>query len=439
MQTHLKAPAPQAKQQASNVLAQPQGGFEDKRQQMAQLQARQAMMSSSPQQARMLVQRRRIATSDDGEIETNTLSRETMLAWYRQELLAGVTVTEIRDAIVAHEHQGEAIDLDMEGFTIPVEGVQRTMFQLNAFTQEVYHTHSNEQLNEIWNQIIPLNLADSPDKTYLLELHSKLHNAWTLRDERVQAETDWETTYGIAPGAGGTLHDMVYNMLVHSAANAGSTPGMSTDALSGNNADTQLAICLRKCRDNDEATLALCMYTSYFYAPVNNYYRGALVPDVGTQWGRLIIRTAEILTASYGAQEEVTDMNDQRFRLELRAGWIPDATPMIGFPSLVSTHPAIGGVKAMWGNVADGTFGICDNLALLCIEGSAKIKRPINKYFETEEEDVIEPGNNFNVVDHYSVEGEIPGMGVRTIRVFQISNAEGETAVRARLNFADIV
>jgi hypothetical protein len=265
-----------------------------------------------------------------------------------------------------------------------------------------------------------------------IELNSNYLEAY--KDEAAVA---W-TPYDWAPGTRDTLHDLAYNVIVNAITDKTAITDMSYDKVFKYTPETQLAYCLWECRDDTPDVLALCLYTSYFYEPLNKYFRGQNEPDASTDFGKLILKTAEVLRGSYES-EEATPIEDKRYKLELKSGWIEDDQENINFAALTSTHPNLDGVKGMWGDVASGTFGAYDNFALLTFEGTSKTKRPMKKYFPSESEDLMAPGASYRIIDRYRIEGEIPGIGRKLIRVFRLSNIQNQDVVQNRLSFTDVV
>lgn len=237
-------------------------------------------------------------------------------------------------------------------------------------------------------------------------------------------------------GSGTLLHDLVYKVIEDSVNNESAVKDMSHDNAQYNfTPETQLANCLFQCIKYTEDALALCLYTSYFYEPLNKFLRGQYTPDQATSFGQLVVATAKVLENSY---QNNTQTSNEKYRLELNSSWIADNETSIEFKSPISTHPDLAGVNNMWGDVASGTFGSFSDFALLCFEGQIKTKRPILKYFQNEVEDLIGPGTSYTVISSYPVNGDIPNIGNRTIRVFHLSNLPTPTPIK-QLTFADIV
>ena len=273
-------------------------------------------------------------------------------------------------------------------------------------------------------------------------------NDGELEGYRQESAEGWEDMYDYEPGTGDSLHDLAYNVIVEAGGGQSSITGMKFDKIYKYHPATQIAFCLWSCRDDAEDVFALCLYTSYFYIPLNNYFRGiGDEPDRNTSFGKLLLKAAEILQTSYGEQDdEQIGGEGSRYRVELTSGWIDgniendDNGDYINFKALTSTHPDLGGVKGMWGDVAQGTFGEYDNIALLIFEGTEKIKVPQKKYFPVEDERLMAPGSKYHIIERYTIRGIIPPLSQtqqQTVRVFRLSNVQ-ENQPRQRLGINDI-
>jgi len=297
---------------------------------------------------------------------------------------------------------------------------------------------TNIEWKDVYRQV--LTSLDAKDERFrnIEELNANLElNGNYLEAYKNGAEGAWEI-YSYKPGTGDSLHDLAYRVIVNAITDKSAIKEMSYDKIFKYTPETQLAYCLWECRDDTEDVLALCFYTSYFYEPLNKYFRGQSNPDESTDFGKLVLKTAEVLRGSY-ENEEATEITDKRYKLELKSGWIHGNEDSINFPSLTSTHPNLDGVRGMWGDIANGTFGDYDNFALLTFEGTAKTKRPVKKYFPGESEDLMGPGGSYYVSDRYIIEGFIPGIGHKGIRVFRLSNRFVHVDDGKRLTFADVV
>ncbi|MGY0035725.1 eCIS core domain-containing protein [Pedobacter sp. NJ-S-72] len=322
-----------------------------------------------------------------------------------------------------------------------------TLSELNADPEEEFYRASLADIDFIWDQLLAIDPADlgAADKNHLAELKVKVQNAYDVRvdnSEKVDgylhtATTGWAEEYGAEPGAGDSLHDFVYNAVVGAVADQNEVSGMRYDTTFGYLPQTQLAYCLTECVSSSEEVLALCLYTSYLYGPLNKYFREQDEPE-DTAFGRLIVKTAGILQQAY-AEAPATAIVGRRYRLELTSGWIDDDQENIDFAALTSIHPNnIAGVNNMWADIVADKFGPYDNLALLLFEGTAKLKRPAKKYFPGETEDLMGPGANYKVIDSYTINGVITGIGEQAIRVFHLSNVPDAEYAEAenRITFA---
>jgi len=306
--------------------------------------------------------------------------------------------------------------------------------------QRNYYQMSEEALSETKREISALDEGGlNEDEVILMHnIKDKLHNAEKLRSYKKQSGEGWYEKYDYHPGEGTSLHDLVYLVINDAMKAQTAISGMRYDPIFKYNPETQIAYCLQECRDDTEDILALCLYTSYFYEPLNKYFRGQSQPDTSSNYGKLIQKTAEVLRKTY-EEEDATDIAERRYRLELKSGWIKENESELELKALTSTHPNLEGVKMMWGDVARGTFGEYDSLALLTFEGTAKIKRPEKKYFPGESEDLMGPDTKYSVRDSYVIRGKIPEIGYREIRVFRLSNVSSERTTEDRLNFSDVV
>lgn len=401
------------------------------------------MTGSSP-----VIQRRLIRSEFHGDFYSEELDREEILAIFKQLIQISAnsdTIENLAAAIKHNEFNGDPIDLDSIDEWNPykpvtIEYKDCPLEDMITFPQEQFYAMSPLDLSIIWEQLIAIdpNTLNDEWMGHWMELKSKVHNGREMGKHMEETENGWFEIYGYSPGEGTVLHDLVYQVVVEAIGDRKAIGEMSYDEIYGYTPETQLAYCLKDCRDKEEDILALCLYTSYFFEPLNKYFRGQIEPNESTSFGQLILRTATVLGESYNAEEE-TVIEDRRYRLELKSGWITDDQELIDFRALTSTHPSLDGVKNMWGDIAEGTFGEFDNFALLTFEGTAKIKRPEKKYFEGESEDLMGPGSQYVVIDRYLITGNIPNIGETPIRVFRLSNSAPPYPQADRLTFADVV
>jgi len=390
----------------------------DHRPQTAQLTAMQASIDASPPQQKFQALQDRIG------------------AHAAQFKVGDVAPVQRAERVVASTAQV------VQRVQIHVGDESHELADLDAKPQEDYNKLSYAALDELWGQLEPSPDWSADDRDRATRVTHKVHNAYHLWKNSESASDHWAGTHAEALGEGDSLHDLVYNVIGEAMDDTNTITGMDSDAIEGYRPETQLSHCLAVCKGKSDATLATSLYTTYLYQPLNRYFRGiGDPPDESTGFGRLVVKTAEILRGHYEAQEE-TALEGKRYRVELKSGWIGDAVANIKFDAPTSTQIDIDGVKNMWGDVANGTFGAFDNIALLIFEGQAKKVRPAAdiKYFEGETEDMLAPASQFDVADRYSVEGDLPGIGRKTIRVFLLrKGVPADTALPGRITFGDIV
>ncbi|MEM7104890.1 MAG: DUF4157 domain-containing protein [Bacteroidota bacterium] len=307
----------------------------------------------------------------------------------------------------------------------------------SADSLEAHLKTTDMEWDDVYSQV--LTSFDTKNKEFAdMEALTELliYNAEKLVEHKDEAATAWNP-YDWEPGKGDHLHDLAFNVIANAITDKTAISEMSFDEIYSYTPETQIAYCLKLCKDDTEDVLALALYTSYLYEPLNRYFRGQSEPDDTTDFGKLVLKTADVLQSSY-EEEDAKPIKDKRYKLELKSGWINGDEESLSFPSLTSTHPNIGGVKSMWSDIASGTFGDYDNFALLSFEGTAKTKRPVKKYFDSESEDLMGPGASYMVIDKYSLEGDIPDIGHKTIRVFRLSNIPSDVDESDRLKFEDL-
>lgn len=182
----------------------------------------------------------------------------------------------------------------------------------------------------------------------------------------------------------------------------------------------QLKKCLEVCKDKTSEEIALYLYTTYFYKPINNYLRTKELSNKVVQ--ELIDITSEILINAFeNSQEKILS----HFRMELRPSlWIGDKKvgDTLSFPAFTSMHPDIKGVNNMWGNIESGAFGTYeDRLALLVFEGGSKLLRPELKYFRKEVEDILPPETMAKIMKKEKIEWTNPKTNkVWVVDVYQL-------------------
>ncbi|MDP3278632.1 MAG: hypothetical protein Q8Q09_25810 [Deltaproteobacteria bacterium] len=181
-------------------------------------------------------------------------------------------------------------------------------------------------------------------------------------------------------------------------------------------APTQIAWCLTLCETaaiehedarkgiafSGEFELALCVYTTYFYAVINRALR-----DLGAPKDRVIAesieRTYDWLMAGFEAAEAVYI---RTFRMELQSEWIKDTGvgATVAFPGFTSTHPTLHGINAMPYDVRNGAFGTVTTPVVLVFEGLCKILLPQTKYFPSETEYILPAGIVMKITKCYKLD-----------------------------------
>lgn len=174
----------------------------------------------------------------------------------------------------------------------------------------------------------------------------------------------------------------------------------------------QLEYCVQASRGWDAGTLAKCLYTSYFYQPINKYLRNPSSMDTAAKEIReLIEETINVLKLT--VSEDTRTYKIKNKRVELQAEWIgdPKVGDILDFPAFTSTHrppdmPAEsthpkppGALSAMLPDIGKGTFGKVTKVAVLEFTGNTKLLQPVTKYFDNEKEDIIPPGTRAKIVD----------------------------------------
>ncbi|MFT3794432.1 hypothetical protein [Flavobacterium sp.] len=185
-------------------------------------------------------------------------------------------------------------------------------------------------------------------------------------------------------------HDKVYNM----------TP------------EGQLEYCVKMCKGElDLGILAKCLYTTYFYAPINNFLRRLLPGNVDKAIIALIEKTLAVLEKT--VHDDMVTQEIQAQRVELKAEWMgdPKKGDSLNFPAFTSMHPSAKGVENMAGDIGEGTFGDLTKLAVLKFQGRTKILKPDKKYYPDEVEIVIPPGMKAVVMDVENFSMIIPKIG----------------------------
>jgi hypothetical protein len=228
---------------------------------------------------------------------------------------------------------------------------------------EVDHFRPNDQ--ELW--------TEEPDKNKSPGLEKKRELVELTRKVVKLAETMPVELQEIMP------HDDVFNM----------TP------------EGQLEFCVDVSKGFDVGTLAKCLYTSYFYVPINKYLRKTLPKKVDKTILELIEKTIEVLDETINESSVKEQIKLQR--VELQAEWMgePKKGDVLNFPGFTSTHADSGGVENMATDISDGTFGKVTKMAVLIFQGNTKVMVPENdiKYFPKENEIILPRGMKASVMD----------------------------------------
>jgi hypothetical protein len=195
----------------------------------------------------------------------------------------------------------------------------------------------------------------------------------------------------------------------------------------------QLEACLVACAELSAEDTATYLYTTYFFGPLNKYLRNP-DPNMTKPIKELISVTHALLIRAFkgSAGEKLVPT----FRMELQAEWIGDKAvgENLSFPALTSTHPNLPGVNAMWTDIENGTFGKVTKLALLIFEGDSKFLNPKTKYFPRENEIILPPGIDAEIVKKYDINWDQPGGRGRvakkwTITVYHLKMMTGAPGV----------
>lgn len=167
----------------------------------------------------------------------------------------------------------------------------------------------------------------------------------------------------------------------------------------------QLQKCLQDCKNKSAEEVAIYLYTTYFYSPLNKYLRDSKSANMGKSVEKLIsITHAFLMRAFRGTPGESLA---PKFRMELKPGWIGDkgVGEELSFQGFTSTHPELQGVNNMWDDIERGAFGDYDKekLALLIFEGDSKLLRPDVKYFPNENEMILPAGIKAKITKKYDI------------------------------------
>ncbi len=165
----------------------------------------------------------------------------------------------------------------------------------------------------------------------------------------------------------------------------------------------QLKQCLKDCADMPAEKIAIYLYTTYFYSPLNKFLRGDTTVKASHEAiVSLIEITHKLLMQAFA--DTPAQVLIPKFRMELLPGWIgkKGVGDELSLPGYTSTHPELAGVNSMWPNIESGAFGKHgDRLALLVFEGKSKFIEPEDKYFRNEVEHILPPGTIGKIVKKY--------------------------------------
>jgi hypothetical protein len=166
----------------------------------------------------------------------------------------------------------------------------------------------------------------------------------------------------------------------------------------------QLLRCVQVCENLSPEEVAIYLYTTYFYRPLNLCLRNSL-GQIKESIQYLINRALYFLGKAFDTLPEMEFT--PKFRMELKPSWIGEkgVGEVLSFPGFTSTHPNLDGINNMWDNIENGDFGETEDvLALLVFEGSGKFLRPGTKYFGGEVEDILPCDMTATIIDKYSIQ-----------------------------------
>ncbi|UGQ47476.1 hypothetical protein [Massilia endophytica] len=195
---------------------------------------------------------------------------------------------------------------------------------------------------------------------------------------------------------------------------------MQHDAVYNMTPEAQLEYCVHQSKGYDAGTLAKCLYTSYFYGPINTFLRKQLPGSVDSKIIDLITYTLGVLEKTIKNDKVVHQI--ETFRVELKSEWMknPGKGQVLDFPAFTSTHPSEGGVDTMLKDIAKGTFGEVGEPAVLKFQGRTKVLQPNVKYFPEEVETIIPPGMRAKVAHVDVTTLDIPGKGKTAVKLYTL-------------------
>ncbi|MGN2429367.1 eCIS core domain-containing protein [Pseudomonas syringae] len=174
----------------------------------------------------------------------------------------------------------------------------------------------------------------------------------------------------------------------------------------------QLETCLDLSLGQPTGVLAKCLYTTYFYVPINSFLRKVEVGEVSPEITRLMKNVIKAMNAEFKRSKSI-DVSLRR--LELKPDWmkktkdggdkaLPDVGDILEFSAFTSAHPdaSIEGKaeENMLSDIGQGLFGKVDEiqeLVILNFRGKAKILKPSVKYFKDEIEAILPPGTRARI------------------------------------------
>ncbi|MFN7911620.1 MAG: DUF4157 domain-containing protein [Bacteroidota bacterium] len=184
--------------------------------------------------------------------------------------------------------------------------------------------------------------------------------------------------------------------------------------------EAQLEYCVNISKGENAGVLAMALYTSYFYSPINKLLRGQLPEDFDYRIKALIIKTLNTLMKTLGDYSVTAEINTQR--VELQAEWMgdPKENDLVRFPAFTSLHKESAGVEPMLQDIGNGTFGKVTKIAVLKISGRSPIIEPVKKYYDTENEIIIPPGMRTRVKNVKDIILDIPVLGQTVAKEYEL-------------------
>ena len=213
---------------------------------------------------------------------------------------------------------------------------------------------------------------------------------------------------GPLPSDDSKLKDMLIGQVNKAISDAldGLRSVMSTDTTQTHGVEhmmpeMQLAKCLELSETATAEAAASCLYTSYFYEPLNKHLRKIPTDQLRPEVEQLVHTVHALLKRAY--RSTATTKTSRWYRMELKSEWLGGKSkgslvPFLGFTSM---HPNLAGVNSMWPDIENGTFGDVTRVALLVFEGVTKTLEPDPKYFPNEREEVMESGASARVERMY--------------------------------------